>query len=52
MLRPALFRELVIERIHKRDRDLRVCFGKPEFSGDNAVGTALIGAQMLRENEE
>ena len=46
-----LFRELVTERIHKRDRDLRVCFGKPEFSGDNAVGTALIGAQMLRESE-
>ena len=47
-----LFRELVTERIHKRDRELRVCFGKPEYSGDNAVGTALIGAQMLRENEE
>ena len=47
----ALFRELVTERIHKRDRNLRVCFGKPEYSGDNAVGTALIGAQMLRESE-
>ena len=48
----ALFRELVTERIHKRDRELRVCFGKPEYSGDNAVGTALIGAQMLRESEK
>ncbi len=47
-----LFRELVTERIHKRDRELRVCFGKPEFSGDNAVGTALIGAEMLREKEK
>ncbi len=44
-----LFRELVTERIHKRDRELRVHFGKPEYSGDNAVGVALIGAQMLRE---
>ena len=45
----ALFRELVTERIRKRDNTLRVCFGKPEYSGDNAVGTALIGAQKLRE---
>ena len=47
----ALFRQLVTERIRKRDRTLHVCFGKPEYSGDNAVGTALIGAQMLRESE-
>ncbi len=46
-----LFRELVTERIHKRERDLLVCFGKPEYSGDNAVGVALIGAQKLREME-
>ncbi len=46
-----LFREMVTERIRKRDRDLRVCFGKPEYSGDNAVGVALIGAKMLREAE-
>ena len=44
----ALFRELVRERIAKRDRGLHVCFGRPEFSGDNAVGAALIGADMLR----
>ncbi|MBQ8201385.1 MAG: O-sialoglycoprotein endopeptidase [Clostridia bacterium] len=43
-----LFRELVTERIRKRDRNLHVCFGRPEFSGDNAVGVALIGAQKLR----
>ena len=48
----ALFRELVTDRICRRDRNLRVCFGKPEYSGDNAVGTALIGAQMLREGRE
>ncbi|MBQ8653885.1 MAG: extracellular solute-binding protein, partial [Clostridia bacterium] len=47
-----LFRELVRARIAKRDRQLHVCFGKPEYSGDNAVGTALIGAQKLREMEQ
>lgn len=41
----ALFRELVTARIHKADRALRVCFGRPEYSGDNAVGAALIGAK-------
>ena len=47
----ALFRELVRERIARRDRNLHVCFGRPEYSGDNAVGVALIGAQKLREQE-
>lgn len=48
----ALFRELVTARIAKRDRSLRVCFGKPEYSGDNAVGVALIGAaQWKKENQ-
>ena len=40
----ALFRELLLKRVAQRDRHLRVCFGKPEYSGDNAVGAALIGA--------
>ena len=48
----ALFREMVRERIHKRDKTLRVCFGRPEYSGDNAVGVALIGARKLREDRE
>ena len=47
----ALFRELVRERIAKRDRGLKVCFGRPEYSGDNAVGAALIGADKLRAME-
>jgi len=47
----ALFRQLLRERVAKRDRGLHVYFGKPEYSGDNAVGVALIGAQMLREQE-
>ena len=44
-----LFRQLVTERIHKKDKGFRVCFGKPEYSGDNAVGAALIGAKKYRE---
>ena len=46
-----LFREMVTERIRKRDRKLKVYFGRPEYSGDNAVGAALIGARKLREQE-
>lgn len=45
-----LFRQLVTERIHKKDKSFRVCFGKPEYSGDNAVGAALIGAKKYRES--
>ena len=48
----ALFRRLVMERIRKSDRRLRVCFGRPEYSGDNAVGAALIGARKYREMME
>ena len=44
----ALFRELLLQRVKQRDRHLRVCFGKPEYSGDNAVGAALIGAEKYR----
>ena len=47
-----LFRELVTARVAKRDRGLRVCFGKPEYSGDNAVGVALIGAAQYRRMQE
>lgn len=48
----GLFRELVTARIHKKDKGMRVCFGRPEYSGDNAVGIALIGAEKLRKREE
>ncbi|MBE5803433.1 MAG: O-sialoglycoprotein endopeptidase [Clostridiales bacterium] len=47
-----LFRRLVKERIHKKDKAFRVCFGRPEYSGDNAVGAALIGAKKFRESKE
>ena len=47
----ALMRDLIRFRVSKRDAELRVCFGKPEYSGDNAVGTALIGAAKLAAQE-
>ena len=47
----ALMREMITGRVGKRDRELRVCYGKPEYSGDNAVGAALIGAEKLRALE-
>ena len=47
----ALMREMITSRVAKRDRELRICYGKPEYSGDNAVGAALIGAEKLRALE-
>lgn len=47
----ALFREMVVARMAKLDRSMRLHFGRPEYSGDNAVGAARIGAKLLRERE-
>ncbi|MBE5787294.1 MAG: O-sialoglycoprotein endopeptidase [Clostridiales bacterium] len=43
-----LFRELLLERNEKRRMGLKLHFGRPEFSGDNAVGVALIGLKKLQ----
>ncbi len=48
----SLYRMLVTERICRRDPSMHVCFGKPEYSGDNAVGVALIGAEKLRAMQQ
>lgn len=48
----ALFREKVRGRISKIDRELSVCFGHPQYSGDNAVGVALEGARQARNSTE
>ena len=40
-----LLREMLTERNEKRRLGLRLYFGRPEFSGDNAVGAALIGLE-------
>lgn len=43
-----LFRKLLLERNEKRRTGLTIRFGRPEFSGDNAVGAALIGLNKMR----
>lgn len=47
----ALFRQMLTERVRKKRPSLHVYFGKPELSGDNAVGAALLGAEKLRQME-
>ena len=42
-----LLREMLSRRNEKRRTGLRLYFGRPEFSGDNAVGVALIGLEKL-----
>ena len=42
-----LLREMLMERNEKRRTGLKLYFGRPEFSGDNAVGVALIGLEQL-----
>ncbi len=44
----ALFRRMLTDRLARQDRNMRVCFGEPALSGDNAVGVALIGADACR----
>ncbi len=48
----ALLREMLTARVHKADPGFHICFGKPEYSGDNAVGTALIGAEKWKQQQE
>ena len=45
-----LLREMLLTRSEKRRLGLRLHFCRPEFSGDNAVGVALIGLdQQMKE---
>ena len=39
-------RAMLLERAKKRRLRCELCFARPELSGDNAVGVALLGAQM------
>lgn len=41
----SLLRSLLAERAEKRESRLSIRFGKPEFSGDNAAGVAVIGTR-------
>ena len=42
-----LLRQMMAERVKKTRNCPEIVFGKPEMSGDNAVGVALIGANRL-----
>ena len=47
-----MFRGMLEERNRKnRNGPELICFGRPELSGDNAVGVALIGADRLRQSD-
>ena len=46
-----LFRQLLHQRNEKRRAGLNLFFGRPEFSGDNAVGAAIIGLKKLQKEK-
>ena len=48
----ALLRRMTEERAVKTRGCPRIVFGRPEMSGDNAAGVALIGAARYRNTEE
>ena len=48
----ALLRDMLKERRRKSRNCPEIVFGKPEMSGDNAVGVALIGAKRLMSNKQ
>lgn len=48
----TLLREMLTARAKKRRLDCRLCFARPELSGDNAVGVALLGAKAYKEEKE
>jgi len=41
----TLLRDMLARRAKKRRLNCRLCYAKPELSGDNAVGVALLGAK-------
>ncbi len=47
-----LLRSLLTERMKKRNRNMKVFFGRPELSGDNACGVALLGSEQLAVGSE
>ena len=47
-----LLRKLVRERCRKKGVNQKICWAKPELSGDNACGVALIGEEMLVSAKE
>lgn len=47
----ALLRELLPARLKRNGLKVALCWGKPEYSGDNAVGVALIGYDRLTRED-
>ena len=45
-------RGMLERRAKKRGLRCRLCFARPELSGDNAVGVALLGAQAFAQHHE
>ena len=43
----TLLRQMLLRRAKKNGTGCRLCFGRPELSGDNAVGVALLGADAF-----
>lgn len=48
----ARFRALLPQRLQRKKCPVRLYWGKPEYSSDNAVGAALIGLEKLMEGKE
>ncbi len=44
-------RSMLTERSKARRTGLRLAFGKPQYSGDNAAGVAIIGAKKYLNNK-
>ena len=45
------FRKMLLERIRRNHSPIHAYFARPEYSGDNAVGVAMLGReQYLKEN--
>lgn len=45
------FRKMLLERIRRNHSPIHAFFARPEYSGDNAVGVAMLGReQYLKEN--
>lgn len=44
----TLLKGMLFERARKTRLGCRLCFARPELSGDNAVGVALLGADAYQ----
>ena len=45
----SLLREILPDRMRRLGADVEINWGRPELSGDNAAGVALIGYELLTE---